>query len=71
MIKFKYEKGDIVTFTFVEGATTYNNGVVINRWQTDAKRKGGKRAIYEIASMNHSMNSFSIGESCILKKISE
>lgn len=71
MIKYKYEKGDIVTFTLFKGSSVENNGVILNRWQNDARHNGGKRAIYEIASMNHSMNSFSIGENCILKKISE
>ncbi len=61
----RYNKGDIVAFKFSNLCKETFNGVIIS------SRKAGRfyRTVYEIASMNHNMCSYSIGEALIVKKI--
>lgn len=60
-----YEKGDMVSFKLYTGSKVAYNGIVLSRWKSYTQRY-----VYQISSMNHGMNSFTIGQQCILKKIS-
>jgi len=59
----RYQKGDIVSFRFSTSHKRVYNGVIVSSWQRN------NRTIYEIASMNHSMVSYTIADFCIDKKI--
>ena len=62
----KYGDGDMVSFKFSDTTKEMFTGIIIGHHYT----KSNKVVVYEIASMNHSMSKFSIGEKCILKKLS-
>ena len=59
-----YAKGDMVVFKFSKSLKETFNGIIVSRWRRN------RTFIYEISSMNHGMSSFTIGQECILKKIS-
>ena len=59
-----FKKGDIVTFKFSPRLKETYNGIIVSSWKSKESKN-----VYEIASMNHSMSSYTIGESCIIKKI--
>jgi hypothetical protein len=62
----KYGVGDMVTFKFVTGSKETYTGIILGHRLT----KSANITVYEIASLNHGMDKYSIGEKCILKKIS-
>jgi len=63
--KPKYQPNDMVSFKFSTRYKQTYNGVIVSIWH-----RGRNRVIYEIASMNHSMCSYSVCEECIVKKLS-
>ena len=63
----KFHEGDMVVFRFVKQSNRTYNGVILSSW-TGVKR-GQHRCVYTIASMNHGMCSYSVGEEYIEKKI--
>lgn len=60
-----YEKGDMVSFKLYSASKTTYSGIILSRWKSDTQRY-----VYQISSMNHGMSNFTIGQQCILKKIS-
>ena len=58
-----YNNGDVVIFKFTKATKETHSGIIVSGWTVN------KRRVYEIASMNHGMSNFTIGEGCILKKI--
>ena len=62
----KYGDGDMVTFRFAGGTKETYTGIVLGH----RLAKVTNIMVYEIASMNHGMAKFHVGEKCILKKIS-
>lgn len=62
--KPKYEAGDVVSFHFSRTHREEHNGMIVTSW-----RNWNNKIIYEIASMNHGMCSYSVSESCIIKKL--
>lgn len=61
----RYQKGDIVSFKFSSSLKETYSGVVISSYKSRLERN----YIYEIASMNHSMVTYSISGRCIVKKL--
>jgi len=61
----RYQKGDIVSFKFSAALKETYNGVIVSSYKSKLERN----YIYEIASMNHSMVTYSISGRCILKKL--
>jgi hypothetical protein len=59
----RYLAGDIVSFRFTTSNKRFYNGIIVASW------KKNNRVMYEIASMNHSMVSYTIADFCIDKKI--
>ena len=64
----KYVKGDIVTFKLSSLLKETYSGIILSSWTSTGRKN--KFNIYKIASMNHGMADFTIGESCIIKKLS-
>lgn len=61
----KFKTNDLVSFKFSSNYRDLYSGVIVSIWH-HSKHK----VVYEIASMNHSMCSYSISEDCIVKKLS-
>lgn len=64
-IKPKFDANDLVCFKFSSRLRETYSGVIVSIYHNR-----NNRVIYEIASMNHSMCSYSISEDCIVKKLS-
>lgn len=62
--KPKFSKDDMVSFKFSKVDRQLHTGVILSIWH-----RGRNRIIYEVASMNHSMCSYSICEECIVKRL--
>ena len=60
-----FKKGDIVSFVLSTRHKETFSGIIVRSWQIRRDL-----VVYEISSMNHGMCSFSIGEMCVLKKLS-
>jgi len=59
----KYDCGDLVCFAFTHRKKPTYHGIIVNYYSISGN------LIYEVQSLNHSMNTYSISERCILKKI--
>lgn len=68
MINPKYKNGDMVVFKLVKDSTITYNGIVTSSWTSNLQINKPKK-VYSISCMDFGMNSYSISEECIVKKI--
>lgn len=62
----KYKSGDMVSFRLVKNSPITYNGIVTGSWSSKVENH---RYIYSISCMNFSMNSYSVCEEYIVKKL--